>query len=206
MIKLNDSDYIRISEAAYKELIFHNCRRFPINPEHFFYPDFDIVITSIQNYAKKTGKDSDLFLPVGCTRDGYVYRNAMPGLDLILYNEQVLSERVRFTIAHEIGHVRLKHKMIGKKEETEAHLFASQLLSSDILLYKLKSIGNILTPAIIAALCNISISAATIKFDDYQKCKMFHTKYDISLLNQFDRYIQYCCKPKRLDILDILFE
>ena len=47
---------------------------------------------------------------------------------LILYNDEMDSNRIRFTIAHEIGHIVLGHESSCEETESEADYFARNLL------------------------------------------------------------------------------
>lgn len=56
---------------------------------------------------------------------------------VILYNDEMDANRVRFTIAHEIGHVVLGHKYSTDEAESEADFFARNLLvPMGILIHK----------------------------------------------------------------------
>jgi len=54
---------------------------------------------------------------------------------IIYYNDDpaIPAARKRFTIAHELGHYVLKHKVDGDKEEREANCFARNLLAPRLL-------------------------------------------------------------------------
>lgn len=197
--KISDSDYIRITSLAYKELLEQKCSQLWIRPSLFKFPLRDVVITSVQNYGRLTKTDYRLMFP-GCCRDGYVYRNSRPGVDMIFYNNEMLDMRVRFTVSHELGHARLKHKIHTAITEAEAHLYASQILAPDVILWKIRSMGNRITPEAIAAFCGLSMSAATQKFEDYQICQKLHTQYDEQLIQLFDRYLTWCFHPKFANI------
>ena len=56
---------------------------------------------------------------------------------VICYNEQVKQERVKYTIAHEIGHFALGHTKDGEEEETEANFFAAYLLAPSPLIHNI---------------------------------------------------------------------
>ena len=57
---------------------------------------------------------------------------------IILYNSDIESKgRILWSKAHELGHIVLKHKQQGEKEEIEANTFASQLLLPQCLLKEL---------------------------------------------------------------------
>lgn len=186
--KISESDYIRITSLAYKELISQRVEGFLIKPDKFQFPEKDIIITSVQDYARLTGIDYHLLIPQDC-QDGYVYRNSQPGLDLIFYNESMQNLRTRFTVGHELGHVRLGHRKHDEQEETEAHLYASQLLSPDIIINEIKSMGSLIIPETIKSFCGISISAAIHKFQDFQICQKYKTPYDEELLENFYPYL-----------------
>jgi Zn-dependent peptidase ImmA (M78 family) len=47
---------------------------------------------------------------------------------IILYNDEMDSNRIRFTIAHEIGHIVLGHEYSCEETESEADYFARNLL------------------------------------------------------------------------------
>lgn len=55
----------------------------------------------------------------------------------IFYNEKMSYERIRFTLAHELGHLFLEHPDTGKKiYEDEANVFASYLLAPSPLVLR----------------------------------------------------------------------
>jgi len=69
--------------------------------------------------------------------------------------------RRRFTLAHELGHIILKHSMEEIWEEREADYFASQLLAPHPILQLLRE-NNLCTPEYVADMFCLSKSAATI--------------------------------------------
>lgn len=95
------------------------------------FADREIIIDTIQNYAKLTGLPANILLhdrrsPL---RDGLKIHRQGTNLYIVLYNEDiVMPERLRFTLAHEIGHIFLGHTCDGDAEESEANAFAAQLL------------------------------------------------------------------------------
>ena len=104
---------------------------------------------------------------------------------IIFYNDIYHpNTRVRYGIAHEIGHIILKHdhkiKMMSTKDrETEANKFAILLLSPAIVLHccrKTKAKDIML-------LCDISLKSAKIRAD---KIKIYEqlNKYDTTLLER----------------------
>ena len=91
---------------------------------------------------------------------------------MIFYDDTKPPSRQRFSIAHEIGHI-LLHNPTGatvlNREmspnddplEREANVFASRLLAPLCVLHFL----NVRSPEEISELCNISITAARIRFE-----------------------------------------
>lgn len=111
----------------------------------------------------------------------------------ILYDDSRPADRIRFTIAHEIGHFRLGHlsvlverkyrfsyNKLSDPIEQEAEEFAGELLRPPLLLALVK----IEDPPSIQDVCNVSYSAATIGSTRIQKLKQSTTKA-ISQLTQF---------------------
>lgn len=89
------------------------------------------------------------------------------GIWYIIYDDTDTPQRVRFTIAHELGHIFLGHDMlygyhtrrnnIAKPyAETEADMYAARLLAPACVLWALGAE----TPEDIARICNISMTAA----------------------------------------------
>lgn len=95
------------------------------------FTDREIIIDTIQNYARLTGLPANILLhdrrsPI---RDGLKIHRQGTNLYIVLYNEDIIMpERLRFTLAHEIGHIFLGHTCDGDAEESEANAFAAQLL------------------------------------------------------------------------------
>ena len=91
---------------------------------------------------------------------------------VIFYNDQNMIARQRFSIAHEMGHIFLhssEEATVYNREpspndnpmEAEANVFASRLLAPLCVLHYL----NVRSPEEIAEICNISMTAAQIRFN-----------------------------------------
>lgn len=119
----------------------------------------------------------------------------------IVYRDTEPKERCRFTIAHELGHIFLGHKLIGnnvlqkfdvsKPEiEQEADVFASRLLAPACVLWGL----NLHTAEEIAAACNITISAARARAERmkvlYRRGKFLTSPLEKRVYKQFEDYIK----------------
>ncbi len=100
--------------------------------------------------------------------DGYSI--ALDAKMYILIRKELLIERARFTVAHELGHILLghvgKYGLVNREPaptdnpiEKEANVFASRLLAPACVLWGC----GVSTAEEIAALCDISLQAAQIR-------------------------------------------
>lgn len=80
--------------------------------------------------------------------------------DIIYYNDRKSHRRTRFSLMHELGHL-----VLGTNSETEANLFASNMLCPSIALHysRLKNVREI------ANLFNISLECAKYATESYEK-------------------------------------
>lgn len=127
---------------------------------------------------------------------------------LIFYNQECCYERQRFTIAHELGHILLKHTMKlfegveytvinrepsvqGDWMEQQANVFASRFLAPACVLHALKAD----TPEKIAKLCNISIQSATYRTqrmkDLEKRDRFYHSPLEARVQKKFNRFIKF---------------
>lgn len=106
----------------------------------------------------------------------------------IFYNDNIKLEIQRFTIAHEIGHIVLKH---FKDEdfcvkEKDANIFASCLLMPKSIIKEC----NVNTIYGVSALCGVSYSAASYKFTKISPLmEQKNSEIEMRIVKQFDTYI-----------------
>lgn len=101
--------------------------------------------------------------------DGYFIRHSETKKIMIVVNDSVSLVRQRFSVAHELGHIRLKHGVLGfstagiviRREwmEVNANYFASELLMPKPLLQRY----GYMTAEEISAKCEVSKPAASIR-------------------------------------------
>lgn len=118
----------------------------------------------------------------------------------IIYDDTVSKGRIRFTIAHELGHIFLGHPLkigyhartidVRKPEvETDADMFASRLLCPACVLWGL----NLHTPEEIKEVCNVSYAAAKIRSERmkilYERNKFLTSSLERQVYNNFIDYI-----------------
>lgn len=119
----------------------------------------------------------------------------------IIYDDTDTPQRIRFTIAHELGHIFLGHAMlhgyhtrrtniVKPADETSADMFAARLLAPSCVLW---GIGA-QTAAEIAAVCNISITAARIRAERLdllrQRNAFLIAPLERDVYKQFDDFIK----------------
>lgn len=150
---INYGKYKNVRNAAWQVLIDYNVNKLPIKVT-------DIVkksnIKLLNNSDCKFLKNNQLGVSIHIDNDWY-----------IIIDDTMKIERIRFTIAHELGHIFLGHESLlhrtpnsifieKPEEETEADMFAARLLAPACVLWGL----DLHTPEEIAKVCNISYTAA----------------------------------------------
>ena len=102
------------------------------------FPYFDVFILPTvekrlkvcryDTFCNMNGMDYTEFMR-GISHDGFSLREGRRYI--IVYNDaaHIPEARKRFTIAHELGHYTLSHRVDGDKEEAEADCFARHLLA-----------------------------------------------------------------------------
>lgn len=129
---------------------------------------------------------------------------------VVLYNETCTPERIRFTVAHELGHIVLGHVFPGSittvnrepspqddPRETAANQFAARLLAPACVLWGL----NLHTAEEIAQTCRISKQAAEFRADRmnelYSRNRFLTSPLERRIYQRFAPFIKECshCRP-----------
>lgn len=160
-----------------------------------------IKVVHIANYyGIKVLKDSDYHL-LQPSQYGISFITPK-GNWIIIYNDTDPLPRVRFTVAHELGHILLGHPLFNAKNHTrmfditrpqveiEADSFAARLLAPACVLWGL----NLYSAEDIAAACEISYTAARYRAERMQELRsrrMFLAHpLEKELYSHFSDYIQ----------------
>ncbi len=99
----------------------------------------------------------------------------------IYYNDNMLVSRIRFSIAHELGHIVLNHgDYLDSEKEKEANYFASNLIAPRIAIHYAKCKNHI----DVSKLFNLSQEAAQYAFNDY---KRWYRKTVYNKMNVYDK-------------------
>lgn len=133
------------------------------------------------------------------TDDGY--SKLIDDKPVIYYNDSKPIHRIRFTVAHEIGHILLGHISDGETlhrntekdtpnpKEQQANIFARDLLMPAVVINKLVS-----SHADISRLCNVSEQSASIRWIRLQELRQ-RNKFCLhplerQVFNNFSTYIK----------------
>ena len=122
------------------------------------------ILKTLTSSAGVTGdeyNDAGLNAEKILSQFGSVKQTKSGSLSLIFYDDRIQSrERINWTLAHELGHVCLRHTSDGKREESEANRFAAAfLMPEDVLRFLDCSLGRELTPTEMTHYFPVSLTA-----------------------------------------------
>ena len=162
--KIMKPNFKLATTKAYETLMLNHLP-LPIDPYKIKLKNIKIHITSMQDWSKKYNIPLNLLTQDGLYNEGYNEWHIKNGIvyAIIFYNDEIESkERKRFTIAHEIGHIVLKHKGFSTINEKEADTFAAQLLLPHCILAELVKRGKNITETYLTEKFGLSKEAAHI--------------------------------------------
>lgn len=170
---MNYNDYKIARDGAWQTLIETKVNILPINLKEIFRY-YNIGLKSFIN-------DTD---------EAFIKNN------IVYFNKNYNIKRIRFTLAHELGHILLKHENLNHTihtynniEEYQANIFARCLLMPAIVLKEL----NCISPQDISNICQVSLQAAEYRSKRMQKL-LLRNKFNLSPLerqvyNNFKNFI-----------------
>ena len=195
---MNYENYKKSRNAAWEILITCRVDALPV--------DLNAVLRhlDVRVYAYSRGRE--LLEAAGLTEaakqvSGFTFfAGAQP---VILYNDTELPQRIRFTVAHELGHLVLGHVRPGEHTrqnrepqpgdspmEQSANRFAADLLAPACVLWGL----DLHRAEDIARVCKISIQAAHFRAERmeilYQRNKFLLHPLERAVYRQFEQYIR----------------
>lgn len=189
---MNYKDYQNARDAAWRILLDCRIDRLPV--------DLNVICKALGirvfRYASVQGLPDSAY-----QTDGMTFFSS--GVPVILYDESKSPERIRFTVAHELGHLVLRHVAPGQQTitnrepsptdspiETAANQFAARILAPACVLWGL----NIHTPDEISGLCHISKQAAEFRAARmetlYERGKFLSSPLERLVYSQFLPFIQ----------------
>ena len=178
-------NFNRAQQEATKLLLKQSINNLHIDVRNFKF-DKNIVIDSIQNYAKRVNQPLSSFLCTefnGCC----VIKSINNNINIILYDEREKNnERLHWGIVHEVGHIYLEHEKDDDIEEIEAHYFAAQIVTPEIaLIYISKYKKQSISPVDISSVFNCSLTSAEKRIKTLSTNIWSFTENDKKLLQKF---------------------
>ena len=122
----------------------------------------------------------------------------------IIYDDSLPLSRKRFTVAHELGHILLRHMLVAAfhvreiagelpPTETEANIFASRFLAPSCVLWAL----GLHSPAGIMSVCGMPRNPAEIRAarmaELYRGGRFLSSPLELRVYEQFRGYIESNC-------------
>lgn len=121
-------DYHKATNSAYK--ILNDVHPFRLSTDIFqIINNFsNISIHTYSEIANKFGFSFDRFLNITSSEFGYTVKDKKSGNSVIYYNDIKDICTIRFTLAHELGHIVLNHTKDNDISRKEASCFARNIL------------------------------------------------------------------------------
>lgn len=196
-------NYKKAEKAAHQLLQLNNVQKLPVKVKKLSKLFPNLRIKSYSWFADKTGMTIQEVSDFANSDEGCCYYKKSTNKYLILYNDQVKNlGRIRWTIAHELGHFMLKHNEISNRStlgrstlskdeydvfEKEANCFARELLAPPTIIIQLGKVSI----SDIQYICNMSIEAASnvITFLNTGQRMGFGHTFNSKIANLFSSYI-----------------
>lgn len=180
-------DYKNVRDSAWHFLINNNVRHLPLDLFQIAEQHNWITVLFEDNVELVKALDKENH---NSNCDGFtcVYKNQI----FIIYKRTNNIARLRFTIAHEFGHIMLLHlnKLVDNEYEREANMFAARILMPICVIKECKAY----TPKQISELCGVSLTAATFRAKRLQELmtrnKFYTSPYEKLLIKQFENFIK----------------
>ena len=126
-------DYDRAARLAYKTILSLHIESLPVDPLMILSHCKNTRVRTYDEIAERFGFSDPAHMKWYYlnNKDAYTVRLEKNGVTLyeMIYDSHVLPARRRFTLAHELGHIVLKHSKEQWWEEREADYYAAQLLA-----------------------------------------------------------------------------
>ena len=154
--------------------------------------DKPIIIDTFQNYSKLTNIPLEKITAKGKLKDGYTI--ITDNVYIILYNiESLYSERLNWTLAHEVGHIYLGHTKDKQKEEIEAHWFAAELLAPETIIKSLAKLRNQFEKKVnvldLQDMFHISYEASEKRIESLNRKCMWNIYLENEIINKYQKQI-----------------
>lgn len=182
-------DYKNLKNTAYNFLEKYTNGRLPVDLLYIINQLDNLHLMKYTTLAKKNNMTLEQVYDLLSSDDGALWYKADTQTYILLYNDTInITERVRFTIAHELGHYVLKHNEKTDKTiiaryslsdqeynrfETEANFFAKHLLVPFPVLGNYVQFFHQMDVNFIQSVFNVSYSVASYVIGNLKKMQTF---------------------------------
>lgn len=206
MIIYNQPNYSKAEIKAYETIITSKTTLLPINLKVIINQFHNLHLQKYSTFAR----DNGMTVPGVCallnSEEGCLWRRN-DNQYIIFYNDTVRpKERIRFTIAHEIGHFVLGHLEFANKTnlsryslsdlenkafEKEANYFAKRILAPMPVVYDFISIWNRISADLITDIFDVSFTVSSYIIGDLKRARKYGFFRDSHKVNsQFNNFIE----------------
>lgn len=158
------ANFYRAARMAYKTLLSLSIAAFPIDPLMILSYCNNTAVHTYREIMGMCGKTNRIAFRLDFMEGKEaitIQRNFGNRIGYeLFYDDLIYSLRRRFTLAHELGHVILKHHMEEAFEELEADYYAAQLLVPHPIVEALNNAGVQINPEFISSTFEVSKAAA----------------------------------------------
>lgn len=156
------ADLHRAAGMAYRVLAARKIRSLPIDPLPILRACRNTVVMTVEEAADACGVHVAALEREFAEADALTLRRQTEETMeyIIVYRPGGNPARLRFTLAHELGHRILGHDSGSAAEEREADCFASHLLCPEPVIRRLRRRFGRLSAEHVAAACYVSLSCA----------------------------------------------
>lgn len=192
-----------IIDKAYEILILQKELVFPLDI-FSLKTNQNVKILSFSYLANMNSCSFDEILQLADGAEAFKFERN--GVALIVYNERIKNQnRVRWSIAHEYGHIILKHRGQSAQNEVEANFFAANLLLPRCILKELKNKRDFIDITYLQNKFSISKEASEKFFSNINSkgFEFFKNEYDDIILAKADDFIKKETRNSlKLELLD----
>lgn len=156
-------DYDKAATMACRCLLACKVDALPVDPADMLRKCRNTRLLSCREAAEMLGGTAEGMERQLAEAEAWTYRYAMPNgesFHAVCYKENGHPGRLNFSLAHELGHLVLKHNGAGPWEEREADHFAMYLLFPRPAMRRLAERNQTVYAEQLAALCYTSVRAA----------------------------------------------
>ncbi len=203
MMDIFKPDYDKAEDLAYRVIEESNIKDLPINLKLIIKKNSNLKLKGYKKFAKELELSQEEVIKTTSSEDGCLWYYKNTDEYLLLYNDyQSNSRRIRFTIAHELGHYFLQHhkkknihlltraslnEIQDDKIEKEANFFAKRLLAPlpiiDLFLDRFQKV----TTNLIRDSFDVSYTVAKYVINDLKKQSQYgHNKHPHKIKSNFE--------------------